>query len=81
MQMQDDWKICDYFSKLIAVVNQMKTCGETIIDYKMVEKVMKSLPSIFYFILVIIQESKDLETLKNRGIWELFEGPWTHGDW
>jgi hypothetical protein len=32
MQMEDEQKIGDYFSKLCSLVNQMQTCGEVLTD-------------------------------------------------
>jgi hypothetical protein len=32
MLMEEDQKIVDYFSKLMTVVKQMKTCGEEFTD-------------------------------------------------
>ena len=64
MQMEEDQKVSDYFSKLIAIVNQMKTCGENITDQMVVEKVLRSLNQKFDFIVVAIQEAKDVKTMK-----------------
>jgi len=66
MQMEDDQKISEYISKLINLVNQMKACSETITDQQIVEKIMRTLSSRFDFIVVAIQESKDVKTLKNE---------------
>jgi len=62
--MEDDQKISEYISKLINLVNQMKTCSEAITDQQISEKIMKTLSSRFDFIVVAIQESKDVKTLK-----------------
>ena len=45
-------------------MNQMKACGEAMTDQQIVEKVMRTLSSRFDFIVVAIQESKDVKTLK-----------------
>ena len=42
----------------------MKACGEKITDQQIVEKIMRTLSSRFDFIVVAIQESKDVKTLK-----------------
>jgi len=42
----------------------MKASGETISDLQIVEKIMRTLSSRFGFIVVAIQESKDVNTLK-----------------
>lgn len=64
MQMEDEQKIVEYIFKLINVVNQMKPCGEAIPDQQIIEKIMRTLSSRFDFIVVAIQESKDVKTLK-----------------
>ncbi|KAK2446207.1 hypothetical protein QL285_017046 [Trifolium repens] len=64
MQMEDDQKVSDYFSKLLAVVHQMQTCGENITDKMVVEKVLRSLNPKFDFIVVAIQESHDISDMK-----------------
>ncbi|MCI41122.1 F-box protein, partial [Trifolium medium] len=64
MLMEEDQKIADYFSKLMTVVNQMKTCGEEFTDQQINEKVMRTLTSKFDFIVVAIQESKDVRTMR-----------------
>jgi len=64
MQMEDDQKIAEYISKLINIVNRMKACGEVMIDQQIIEKIMRTLSSRFDFIVVAIQESKDVKTLK-----------------
>ena len=64
MQMEDDQKIAEYISKLINLVNQMKACGEAMTDQQIVEKIMRTLSPRFDFIVVAIQESKDVKTLK-----------------
>lgn len=64
MRMEEDQKMSAHLFKLIAVVNQLKTYGETIVDQQVVKKVMRSLTSRFYFVVVVIQEPKDLMTMK-----------------
>jgi len=74
MLMEDDQRICDYISKLLSVVNQMKACGEEISDQQVVGKIMRSLTCKFDFIVVAIQESKDVKTLKIEELQSSFEG-------
>lgn len=42
----------------------MKGCGETITDLQIIEKIMRSMPQQFDFIVVAIEESRNLEELK-----------------
>ncbi|KAA0046908.1 putative gag-pol polyprotein [Cucumis melo var. makuwa] len=56
-------EVSDYTSRLLAVVNEMKRFGETISDEQVVEKILRSLDEKFNFIIVAIEESKDLSTI------------------
>jgi hypothetical protein len=49
---------------MIEIVNLMKNCGENISDQMVVEKVLRSLSPKFDFIVVVIQEAKDVKTMK-----------------
>jgi len=64
MQIEEDQKVSDYFSKMIEIVNLMKNCGENISDQMVVEKVLRSLSQKFDFIVVAIQEEKDVKAMK-----------------
>jgi len=64
MQMDEDQKVSDYFSKMIEIMNLMKNCGENISDQMVVEKVWRSLSQKFDFIVVAIQKAKDVKTMK-----------------
>ncbi|XP_050885146.1 uncharacterized protein LOC127088269 [Lathyrus oleraceus] len=62
-QMEDKEMINDYITRIIRLVNQIKSCGETILEQNVVSKVLRSLTSRFDNIVVAIEESKDLTTL------------------
>jgi len=61
MQMEENQKVSDYFYKMTGIVNLMKNC---ISDQMVVEKVLRSLSQKFDFIVVAIQEVKDVKTMK-----------------
>ncbi|XP_050896203.1 uncharacterized protein LOC127102930 [Lathyrus oleraceus] len=61
--MGEDEKIACYVSKVQNLVHLMKNCGETITDKMIVEKVICTLTSHFDHVIVVIQESSNLETL------------------
>lgn len=64
LQMKDDKTIVEFFSKMVALTNQMKSCGEKTSKLKKLEKVLKAHPVKFDHIVVAIEESKDLSEMK-----------------
>ncbi|GAU38671.1 hypothetical protein TSUD_292530 [Trifolium subterraneum] len=62
--MDENESIAEYFNKIINITNQMKSCGSTVSDGDMVEKVIGTLSSKFDYIIVAIMEAKDVSTMK-----------------
>ena len=53
-------KIVNYILRLVALTNQMKWPGETMIDQVIVEKTLRTLPSQFDHIIVTTEETNEL---------------------
>lgn len=60
LQMKSSESVQEFFSRILLVVNQIKALGEELTDQKVVERVLRSLPSKFDHVVAAIEESKDL---------------------
>ena len=63
LQMKQSESITEYFAKVTSVANQMRSNGETMPDTKVVEKVLRTLTERFTYVVVSIEESKDVSTM------------------
>ncbi|XP_022899339.1 uncharacterized protein LOC111412640 [Olea europaea var. sylvestris] len=61
--MEERESVHDFSSQVSKIVNQIKSCGNTIKDKRIVEKVLRSLPSKFDHVAATIEESKDLSKM------------------
>lgn len=64
MQMNVTEKVAEFFNRVIALTNSMKVAGETVTDQMIVEKILRTLIPKFDHVVVAIEESKNLATLK-----------------
>jgi hypothetical protein len=75
LNMKESDSIDSFFTHVIGVITQMRTHGETIEDRRIVEKILRVLPSRFDAIVTTIEETKDLS---NYSVDELHASLITH---
>lgn len=63
MKMKDSETIKEYYSRLRELVNQLRANGEDIVDKRVVEKILISLPEKYDPIVTTMEETKDISTL------------------
>lgn len=56
--------VVQFFNSVVALTNQMRTCGEEITYMIKIEKVLRTLTSNFNHIVVAIEESNTLSAMK-----------------
>ena len=60
--------IYDFYTRVTKLVNQIKTCRETLTTRAVVSKILRSLAPKFDHVVVSIEESKDVSTLSKEEI-------------
>lgn len=61
--MKESEKVEEYFTRVLAFTNQMRGNGEVMADSKVVEKILRTLSEKFVYVLVSIEESKEIESI------------------
>ena len=61
--MEEDESFNKFYVKLKNIVNSVFNLGETILELKVVKKVLKSLPERFHAKITAIEESKDIDQI------------------
>lgn len=61
--MKNSESISDYFVRVMAITNKMRSNGEEMPESKVVEKVLKTLTERFTYVVISIEESKNTESI------------------
>ena len=61
--MEEDESFDEFYAKLKNIVNSAFNFGETILEPKIVRKVLRSLPERFHAKITAIEESKDIDKI------------------
>jgi RNA-binding protein YhbY len=64
IKMLEDDTFGEIYSKMSDLRNQMVSLGKTVLDVKLIRKILRSLPEHFKIKVTTIEESKDLEEMK-----------------
>ena len=63
IKMEEDESFNEFYAKLKDIVNSAFNLGETILEPKIVRKVLRSLPERFHAKITTIEESKDIDKI------------------
>ena len=63
IKMEEDESFDEFYAKLKDIVNSAFNLGETILEPKIVRKVLRSLPERFHAKITVIEESKDIDNI------------------
>lgn len=66
LQMGENKNIANFFTRVTRLVNHIKICEEVITSRSLVAKILRSLIPNFDHVVVSIEESKNLSSLKNE---------------
>jgi len=58
----------NYFTSVLAIYNQMKRYGEKMEETRVVKKILCSLKKKFYYVVVAIEESRNMDFLTIQGL-------------
>ncbi|GAU37837.1 hypothetical protein TSUD_56970 [Trifolium subterraneum] len=73
LEMKNDEAVAEYFTRVETLTNHMKNCGSTLSEEEMVEKVLRTLTHKFDYIVVTIEQTKDLSEIKMEDLQSTLE--------
>ncbi|GAU45877.1 hypothetical protein TSUD_401030, partial [Trifolium subterraneum] len=73
LEMKNDEAVAEYFTRVETLTNQMKNCGSTLSEEEMVEKVLRTLTHKFDYIVVTIEQTRDLSEIKMEDLQSTLE--------
>ncbi|GKB78685.1 hypothetical protein Tco_0945580 [Tanacetum coccineum] len=63
LQLEESKTILDYFTRVLIISNKLKRNGESLSDTNVIEKILRFFPPRFDYIVVAIDESKDMDSM------------------
>ncbi|GKB76210.1 hypothetical protein Tco_0943105 [Tanacetum coccineum] len=63
LEMKTNETIAEYFGIVLTVANQLRSNGESMFDTKIVEKILRTLIEKYTYVVVSIEESKNIEEM------------------
>ncbi|XP_076898416.1 uncharacterized protein LOC143551974 [Bidens hawaiensis] len=63
LEMKSNETISEYFGRVLIISNQMRSNGELMPDSKIVEKILRNLSKKYMYVVVSIEESKNIEEM------------------
>lgn len=68
IKMKNEESVNEYFARILAIVNKMKSHGEKVSEVTVVEKIMRSMPMKYNYVVCSIVQANDVETLSIDGL-------------
>ena len=62
LSMKDSESVDSFYTRVVGLINQLKSHGETITDQRVVEKILRSLPPRFENLVMTLEEHTDMST-------------------
>ena len=62
LSMKDSESVNSFYTRVVCLINQLKSHGETITDQRVVAKILRSIPLRFENLVVTLEEHTDMTT-------------------